>query len=124
MQSVAKLLTSGILFSDSVSFVFLTKSVTSGFFFSNSALSIWYLVFKANSLVSTLFTLATNLLYKAILTALFLTTSLNLLKSTGTGANFSLSNLSTSVFRLAKFVFSAKVEVSTCVTFLRSVFVA
>ena len=82
-------------------------------------MSIWYLVFKANSLVSTLFTLATNLLYKAILTALFLTTSLNLLKSTGTGAN-----LSTSVFRLAKFVFSAKVEVSTCVTFLRSVFVA
>ena len=35
-----------------------------------------------------------------------------------------MSNLSTSVFRLAKFVFSAKFDVSTCVTFLRSVFVA
>ena len=35
-----------------------------------------------------------------------------------------MSNLSNSVFGLAKFVFSAKLEVSTCVTFLRSVFVA
>ena len=29
-----------------------------------------------------------------------------------------MSNLSASVFRLAKFVFSAKLEVSMCVTFL------
>ena len=43
----AKLLTSGILFSNSVSFVFLTKSEI---FFSNSVLSVWYLVFKANAL--------------------------------------------------------------------------
>ena len=87
-------------------------------------MSVWYLGFKTNSLVSILFTLATNLLYTAFLTIQFLTTSLNLLKSTGTGANFSMSNLSTSVFRLAKIVFSPKLEVSTCVTFLRSVFVA
>ena len=38
----------------------------------------------------------------------FFTTSLNLLKSTGTGTNFSISNLSTSVFKRAKFDFSAK----------------
>ena len=44
-------------------------------------------------------------------------TSLNLLKSAGTGANLSMSNLSTSVLRLAKFVFSAKFEASTCVKF-------
>ena len=62
--------------------------------------------------------------YTAFLITSFFTTLLNLLKSTGTGANLSMSNLSTSVFKLAKFVFSAKLEVSTCVTFFRSVFVA
>ena len=51
-------------------------------------------------------------------------TSLNLLKSTGTGANLSMSNLSPSVFRLARFVFSQKLEVSMCVIFFRSAFVA
>ena len=64
----------------------------------------------------------------------FSTTSLNVFKSVGTGANLSISNLSalvfnllnlffklpnlsTSVFKLAKFVFNAKLEVSTCVIF-------
>ena len=56
-------------------------------------------------LLSILFTLATNLSYTAFLTTSFFTTSLSLLKSTGTGANLSMSNLSTSVFRLATFVF-------------------
>ena len=55
---------------------------------------------------------------------LFFTTSLSLLQSTGTGANLSISSLLTSVFKLAKFVISAKLEVSTCVTFYRSVFPA
>ena len=54
----------------------------------------------------------------------FFTATLSLLKSAGTGANLSMSNLSTSVFRLAKFVVSGKFEVSTCVTVFRSVFVA
>ena len=72
------------------------------------------------SLVSILFTFATNLSFAGFLTSFF-TTSLSLLKSTGIGANLSRSNLSTSVFRLAKFVFSAKLEVSTCVTFSKSV---
>ena len=66
-----------------------------------------------------LFTFATNLSYKA-----FLTTSLSLLKSTGTGTNLSMSDLSTSVFKLGRFVFDAKLEVSTCQLFLMSVFVA
>ena len=52
-------------------------------------------------------------LYSVFLTTLFLTALLNLLKSTGTGTNLSISNLSTSVFRPAKFDFSAKLEAST-----------
>ena len=51
-----------------------------------------------------LFTLATNLSYSVFLTTSFFTTSLSLLKSTRTGANLSISSLSTSVFKLAKFV--------------------
>ena len=38
----------------------------------------------------------------------FFTTSLSLLKSTGTGVNLIIFNLSTLVFKLAKFDFSAK----------------
>ena len=55
---------------------------------------------------------------------LFFTTLPSLLKSVGTGTNLSMSNLSTSVFKVAKFVFNAKPEVSTCEIFLISVFVA
>ena len=51
-----------------------------------------------------LFTLATNLSYTVFLKTLFFSTLLNLLKSTGTGTNLPMSNLSTSVFELAKFV--------------------
>ena len=54
----------------------------------------------------------------------FFTTSLNLLKSTGTGTSLSMSNLSTSGFKLPKFVFNAKIDVSTCEMFLMSAFVA
>ena len=71
-----------------------------------------------------LFTLLTNLSYASFLTKLFFTTLLNLLESVGTGTNLSISNLSTSVFKLAKFVFNAKLEVSTCEMFLISDFVA
>ena len=116
---VAKLLTSEILFSNSVSFAFLTRSLTLGIFFYNSVLSVWYLVFNTKSLVSMLFTFATSLSYTAFLTTSFFTISLSLLKSTETGANLSMSNLSTSIFRLANFVFT-----STCLTFFKSVFVA
>ena len=43
----------------------------------------------------------------------FLTTSPSLPKSTGTGTNLSISKVYTSVFKPAKFVFNAKLEVST-----------
>ena len=41
------------------------------------------------------------------------TTLLSLLKLTGPGTNLSISNLSTSVFKLAEFDFNAKLEVLT-----------
>ena len=76
-----------------------------------SDLSVSYLVFKTNLVVSMLFTFATNSSYAVFLITSFFTTSLSLLKSKGAGANFSISNSSTSVFRLTKFDFSAKLEV-------------
>ena len=69
-------------------------------------------------------TLATNLSYSVFLTTSFLTLLLGLAKSSGTGVHFAMSNLSTSVFELARFTFDAKLLMSTCVTFLKSVFVA
>ena len=66
----------------------------------------------------------TNLLYSIFLTTSFLTTLLNLARSTGTVFNFLASILSTSVFKLAKFDFSTKLLTSTCDTFFKSVFVA
>ena len=57
-----------------------------------------------------LFIVATNLSYTDSLTTFF-TTSLTLLKSTGTGMNFSISNLSTSAFKLAKSHFAANLDV-------------
>ena len=65
MVFVAKLLTSGILFSISESFAFLTRLPTSGIYLSNSVLSFWYLVFNTKLLVLILFTFATNLLSTA-----------------------------------------------------------
>ena len=121
---VAKLLISGILFSNSASFAYLKKSVTLVFLSFNSDFSVSYLVFKTKPLVSKLFTLVTYLSYISFLTTSFFTTSLSLLKSTGTGTNLSTSNLSTSVFKLSRFVFNANLEVSICEIFLMSAFVA
>ena len=63
MSFVAKLLTFGILSSISVilTSVFLTRLLAFGILFYISDLSVSYLVFKTNLLVSILFTLATNL---------------------------------------------------------------
>ena len=83
-----------------------------------------YLVFKTKPLVAILFTSATNLSYTVFLTTSYFTTSLSLFKSTGTGANFPISDWSTSLFKLAKFDFSAKIEVSTSEIFLIYGFVA
>ena len=50
-----------------------------------------------------LFTFSTNLSYAAFLATSFFTTSFNLLKSAGAGTNFSIPNLSASVFKLVNF---------------------
>ena len=47
--------------------LFLTRPLVSGILFYISDLSVSYLVFKANLLVSILFTLATNILYTVFL---------------------------------------------------------
>ena len=131
---MAKPVILGILFSVSVILAFksafLARSLVSGIylsvsliFFSKSDLSVSYAVCKTNPIVSMLFTLATNLSYSVFLTTPFFTTLLSLAKSLGTGVNLSISSLSTSVFRLAKFGFSAKLLASTCDIFFKSVFV-
>ena len=51
-----------------------------------------------------MFTFLTNLSYSVFLTTWFFTTSLRLLKSTGTGTNLSRSNLSNLLFKLFKLV--------------------
>ena len=83
-----------------------------------------YVVFKTNPVVSMLSTFAINLFYLVFLATSFFTTLLNLAKSLETAVSFAMSNLSTSVFKLARFVFDVKLLTSTCVTFFRSVFVA
>ena len=65
-----------------------------------------------------------KLLYSVFLTKPFFTTLLNLARSTGNVFNLSASILPTSVYKLVRFVFDAKLLTSTCVTFFRSVFVA
>ena len=56
----------------------------------------------------------TSLPYTVFLTTSFVTKSLSSFKSTGTDTNLSVIHLSTSVFKLAKFGFNAKLEVSIC----------
>ena len=108
-EVVAKPLTSGFLFSTAAKADFLTKSLTSGIFLSIFTYhpSFSYLVFITKFVVSISFTLTTNLSYSVFLTTSFLTTLLNLARSVGTGVNLSISSLSTSVFQLAEFDFSA-----------------
>ena len=86
-----------------ITITFLIRPLVSGTSFPNSVLSVSYLGFKTNPPVSILFNLATNLSSAFFLTTSFFTTSLSLLKLTGTGTNLSLSNLSSSVFQLNKF---------------------
>ena len=71
-----------------------------------------------------LFTLETNLLYSDFLTTFFFTTLLSLSKSLGAGVNLSISDLSTSVFKLGKFGISAKLLAPACDIFFKSFFVA
>ena len=62
-------------------------------------------------------TFSTNLSYSVFLATSFFPTLLNLAKSSGSGVSFAMSNLSTSVFKLARFVFDAKLLTPTRVAF-------
>ena len=73
--------------------------------------------------MSDIYFLATNLSYAVFLTTSLCTTLLNLIKSTGTLLNLSISILSTSVFNLARLDFIARLEVSTPVAPFKSAFV-
>ena len=117
-----KLLTSGILFSAASSSSLLATPLPCFSISSIFELSALHLVFKTNPVVS-ISTFVTTLLYSVSLTTFF-TTLLNLAKSLGTGVHLSISNLSTSVFNLAKFDFSAKLLTLSCDSFFKSVFVA
>ena len=101
-ELVAKPVILGILFSVSVILAFksvvLARSLVSGIFFSKSDLSVSYVVFKTNYVVSMLPTFATNFSYTVFLTTSFFTTLLSLAKSLGTDVKLSIFNLSTSVF--------------------------
>ena len=57
------------------------------------------------------------MLYSVFSTTLFFTALFNLAKSSETGVNFAMSNISTPVFKLARFIFDAKLLISTCSTF-------
>ena len=127
---LTKVLASGILFLTAANSLlvarglFFNKTIANFALFSASDLSISYVVFKTNFVVSMLPTFVTNFSYKIFLTTSFFTTVLSLAKSLGTGPNLSISNRSTSVFRLAKFDFSAKLLTSTYDIFFKSVLVA
>ena len=148
MTGLTRLLTFGISFSKAVNAEVVAKPLVLCIPVLTSFIFVLRIVLVAKLLISGIlssifFILA---LYSVFLTTSFLTTLLSLLKSTGTGANLLISNLSTllfellelvgklfnlwisnlstSVFRLAKIDFSAKLQVSTCEIFLISVFVA
>ena len=72
--------------------------------------------------MSTVLIFATNLSYKVFLTTSFFSISVSLLKSTGTGINLSIYNLSTSAFKLAKSGFAANLDVSIRGVFFKSAF--
>ena len=121
---LTKLLASGILFSTAANSLlvaggsFFNKPTANFAFFSVFDLSVSYVVFKTDFVVSMLSTFVTNLSYTVFLTTSVFTTLLSLVKSLRTGVNLSISRLSTSVFRLTKFDFSAKLLTSTCGIFL------
>ena len=79
-------------------------------------------LFNNNQVVSILSTFVFKVLKSVFLVTSFFTTLLNLVKSSETLFNLSVSILSISVFNLAKFVFDGKVLISTCFIFLKSVF--
>ena len=100
--------------------IFLSASLI---FFSWPDLSVFYWVFKTNSLVSMVLILVTDSSYTVFWTIIF-TTLLSLLNSTGTVFKLSISKSSTSDFKATKSAFQANFDVSMLVSLFKSDFVA
>ena len=101
---MTRLLTFGILFSTAVNvevvakpLILVISALTSFIFVLRTVLVVKLVISGILSLI--FFTLA---LYSVFLTTSFSTTLLSLLKSTGTSANLSISNISTLLFKLLK----------------------
>ena len=77
-----------------------------------------YLVLKTNLVVSILPTFVTNLSYSVFLATSFFTALHNVAKLSGIDFNFATYYLSTTAFKLARFVFDAKLLTSTASHFL------
>ena len=101
---LTKLLVSGILFSTTVNAEVVARPVVLGILFLTSFIFVLRIVLVARLLISGILSsiFFTFPLYSVFLKTSFLTTSLNLLKSVGAGANSSISSLSTVVFNLLK----------------------
>ena len=101
---LTKLLTLGILFSAAVNAEVVAKSLIFGILALTSFILVLRIVLVANLVISGILSSIFLILrsYSVFLTTSFFTTLLSLLKSTGTGANLSISNLSTLLFKLLK----------------------
>ena len=99
---MTRLLTFGILFSTAVNAEIVAKPLILGISILTSFIFVLRIVLEATLVISgilssILFILA---LYSAFLTTSCLTTLLSLFKSAGTGANLSISDWSTLLFKL------------------------
>ena len=110
---LTKLLTLGVLFSTAARAVVVAKLVILGISPLNSFILALREALVAKLVISGILssTFLILALYTYFLTTSFFTTSLSLIKSTGTGTNSSISNLSKSDFKLAKSAFLAKDDI-------------
>ena len=92
-----RLLTFGILFSTAVNPEVVAKPLMHGISVLTSFVFVLKIVLVAKSVISCILSLTFFILvlFSVFVTTSFLTTLFSLLKSTGTGTNLSISNLST-----------------------------
>ena len=117
---MTKLLILGIVFSSAVNAEVVAKPLILSILFSISVILAVQSNFQTSPLVSGIFFSKSDLSYTVFLHFYYI----SLLKSTGAGTNLSISNLSTSAFKLAKSNLAASLDVSIPVVFFKSAFVA
>ena len=111
-EIVAKPLILGTLFSAAVNEEDVAQPAILGISFLTSFIFVLRLLLGAKLLIFSILSSISFILasYSVFLTTSLLSTLLNLIKSAGTGANLSIYNLSTSVFKLATFAFNANLK--------------